>query len=139
MTTTTQRSLALARKLGWTAEVVERWIPIPGHPGGGIRRDLYGALDILCCRENLSGCFGIQSCSASALAAHKKTAEASEKLPFFLAGNRFEIWAWAKRGERGKRKLYRVKRWEFASHDPVVWIEIEPFGLSPHDERRTTR
>ena len=125
MRTTTQRSLKHARKLGWIAEVVERWIVIPNHPGGGIRKDLYGAIDILAVRGLLSGCFGIQSCSASALPAHKKTAEASDQLPFFLAGNRFEIWAWAKRGERGKRKLWQVKRWEFASHDPAVWIEIE--------------
>ena len=125
MRTTTQRSLAHARKLGWTAEVVERWIPIPKHPGGGIRKDLFGAIDTLGVCSYWLGCIGIQSCSASALAVHKKTAEASEQLPFFLAGNHFEIWAWAKRGERGKRKLYRVKRWEFASHDPAVWIEIE--------------
>ena len=42
----TQRSLAHLRKSGYTAEVVEKWIP-----GANIRRDLFGFGDVLAIRD----------------------------------------------------------------------------------------
>jgi len=112
MRSTTQRSLKLARDLGWHVEVVEKWIVIPGIPGGGKRRDLYGAVDIMGIRQGYAGTFGIQSCAGQgALAKHKVTALESKPLVLYASTNRFEIWSWDKRGPRGKRKVYTVKRW----------------------------
>ena len=171
---TAQRSLNHARKLGFTAEVVEKWISIqpndwkaryeqlleklqriaitpsppttplgtltlpqaallaeqkiptkPEYPGGGVRKDLHGCIDIYACKIGLLGGLGIQSCAASGLAAHRAKAIASEKLPFFLWGNSFEIWAWAKRGQAGKRKLYQVKRWRLITISPEIWEEVD--------------
>ncbi len=44
-TSPTQLTLRHLREQGWTAEVVEHWIP-----GANIRRDLYGFVDVLAVR-----------------------------------------------------------------------------------------
>lgn len=59
MSTPTQRSLALLRKDGWIAEVVEKWIPATRR-----RKDLWGFCDILCIREDGS-VLAVQTTSAS--------------------------------------------------------------------------
>ncbi len=43
----TQRTLEMLRKDGAIAQVVERWQIIPGHPGGGVRQDLFGCIDVV--------------------------------------------------------------------------------------------
>jgi hypothetical protein len=127
------RCLKRCRKLGWPPATVERWIPIPGFPGGGKRRDMYGGIDIVAMTP--TGTLGIQACSGlsgNGLAKHCHKLELLPGLctqreedpeepwegPCWTAGpgsrDRYlEVWAWAKRGPRGKRKLWtlRVVRW----------------------------
>ena len=42
--TLTGRTLGLLRRAGFLAEIVERWVPIPGK---NIRRDLFHVADVL--------------------------------------------------------------------------------------------
>jgi hypothetical protein len=108
MRSPTARTLKYFRDQGDLAEVVEKWIPIPKHPGGGVRRDLFDCIDVIA----IQGCklLGIQSTSGSNHASRVTKARASDKLKRFLAtGNAFEVWSWAKRGPRGKRKVWTPK------------------------------
>ena len=47
----TQRSLKMLRDEGWIVSVTEHWLVIPGHPGGGIRKDLFGFGDLLALKD----------------------------------------------------------------------------------------
>lgn len=117
-TSPTQRTLAELRKLGCDADIVERWIPGPlcfTKPGGprrgpfGFRKDLFGCFDIIAVEPGLTGVLLIQ-CSTEDKGRTDKI-RAWEGLGRFLAaGNRAEFWHWAKRGARGKRKLWTLKR-----------------------------
>ena len=109
-TTPTQRTLALLKKRGWTAAVVEKWIPIPNSPAGGIRRDLFGGIDVIALNPEAGWTrriHGIQCCAASGLAAHRDKLRAEPRMKLWIeAGGCLEIHAWRKVGARGKRKLW---------------------------------
>lgn len=103
----TQRTLALARELGFDAQVVEKW-----NPHARIRQDLFGIIDIIAIHAEL-GIIGIQATSGSNHSARVAKALAEPRLAKWLAaGGRFEIWSWAKRGPRGGRKTWQVRRQE---------------------------
>ncbi len=98
MRSPTERSLALMRKRGYIAEVVERW-----NPHAKVRHDLYGIIDILCLPQNgrESGSTGIQATSYSNHSARREKALASPNLPHWLqANNRFVIQSWKKKDNR---------------------------------------
>jgi hypothetical protein len=108
MRSPTARTLQWLRKEGFTAESTEKWIPVPKHPGGGIRRDLFGCIDIVA----IQGCklLGIQSTSGGNHNARVLKAMAEPKLAEWLAtGALFEVWSWTKKGARGKRKTWQVR------------------------------
>jgi hypothetical protein len=110
--TPTQRALAFYKELGFVCAVVEKW-----NPHAKIRQDLYGCIDILCCRRGV-GIIGVQACAGSSHAARRTKACAEPKLAEWLAaGGRFEVISFAKRGARGKRKLWTPKREELTKHD----------------------
>ena len=121
MRSPTARTKRYLEKQGCVVEVVEKWIPIAKHPGGGIRRDLFDVIDILCVRparlstnvhveQRSHGLIAIQSTSGSNHTARVKKALASHKLRLFLmTGNQFEIWSWSKKGARGKRKTWQPR------------------------------
>jgi hypothetical protein len=48
-TLATQRSLNYLRRLGWTACIVEKWIPPRGKMKFGVRIDAFGFGDLLAC------------------------------------------------------------------------------------------
>lgn len=105
MRSPTARTKRYLEAQGCIVEIVERWIPIPKHPGGGIRRDLFDCIDILCVQG--SKLVAIQSTSGSNHNARVLKAIASEKLARYLGtGNVFEVWSWSKKGPRGKRKVW---------------------------------
>ncbi len=102
----TQRTLARLRKDGWMAAVVEKW-----NPHARIRQDLFGFIDIVAVKD---GTLAIQATSIPNMRAREAKC-LDEKLHdkvlrWKLAGNRFEVWGWALRGPRGKRKVYTLKR-----------------------------
>ena len=103
----TQRSLELLRSMGYVAEVVERWVP-----QARVRLDFCGCIDILAVHSE-HGFLGVQATSASNVSARVKKAEVEPRLDVFLAaGGKFEVWGWGKKGAKGERKLWKVRRVE---------------------------
>ena len=95
----TQRTLALVRKQGFVAQVVEHVVPRTF-----IRRDLFNIIDILAINANHT--IGIQTTSGSNVSARIKKAIESEQLRLWLSSpdRRFLIHGW--------RKLKSSRRWE---------------------------
>lgn len=132
--TPTARTLAKLRKLGVTAQVVERWNPYGGarKPDGtavGNRVDLFGVIDVIVIGgreyslvDPRCGIIGIQATSAANMSSRRRKSAAEPRLLEWLnAGGRFEVWGWRKKGSR-----WIVKR-EFAYMvgDQVCWQPIE--------------
>ena len=67
-TSPTQLSLRHLRNEGWLVDVCERWVPNPGHPGGGKRRDLFGLVDLVAIREEVT--MGVQTTDHTSVSAH---------------------------------------------------------------------
>lgn len=110
--TPTQRTLALFRSLGFTAQVVERW-----NPHARCRVDLFGVIDILCVMPGV-GVVGVQACAGSSHATRRTKAIAEPRLKAWLdSGGRFEITSWRKGGARGERKTWQPRREEIRSSD----------------------
>jgi hypothetical protein len=104
----TQRALAHCRKLGWPAEKVEHRL------GGGcfITRDLFQAFDVLAL-DTSAGCLGIQVTSGSNAASRVAKLLANGTVRLWLGkGLRAEVWSYAKQGQRGKAKRWRLRRVE---------------------------
>lgn len=129
-TPTTARTLAHCRKLGWLAGVVERRIPFPKPQGTKI--DLFGVIDVVavvvptaahhswedhggdgpCSACWKPGAIGIQSTAniGGHHAKHRTKILAEPRaLAWVQAGNRLELWTWAKQGGRGQRKLWTLR------------------------------
>lgn len=117
--TPVQRALAILRKGGATAAIVEKWVgfgknadgsdrEIDGRAGG--RRDVWGFGDILAVRPEHKGALLLQVCGITGTNAHvrkmtedpltvtdpklRKLAETrrTAALAWLMAGNRIEIW-----------------------------------------------
>lgn len=113
MTSPTQRTLALLRESGWTAQVVERWVPQARK-----RVDLFGCIDLVAMRATDKGLLGVQATTAANLAARVTKALAEPRLLTWLsAGNRFLLHGWAKKGPAGARKLWAVNVREIVRAD----------------------
>ncbi len=101
----TQRSLELLRKLGYAAQVVERW-----NQWAKRRVDLFGCIDILAMHPE-HGLLAVQATTATNLSARVAKCKAEPLCRRFVEqAGQFEIWSWAKRGERGKRKTWSAVR-----------------------------
>ena len=115
--TPTSRTLTALRRAGWIADVVEHWIPHANR-----RRDLFGCIDIVAVRGGHVGVLGIQATSLPNVSARIKKAVALPALEIWLAaGNRFEVWGWAKRADG-----WHVQRVEINAADmrPVVLARV---------------
>ena len=114
--TPTARSLKHLRSLGWTAAIVERW-----NPYAKVRQDLFGIIDIVALRPRI--CLGVQTTIGAHHADRIAKAMAEPRLlPWLLAGCRFQVWSWAQRGPRGKRKLWTLRIEEIVA-------DVEPTGM----------
>lgn len=120
--TPTQRTLAELKRLGWTAQVVERW-----NPYARVRVDLFGCIDIvaitpeagtwtiadgkLAASESMQArIVGIQCTSGSGHSARRaKIAQEPRMWQWLATGARLEIWSWSKKGARGKRKTWQLR------------------------------
>lgn len=117
-TSPTARSLQVLRELGYEAQVVERFLKYAGPHG--IRQDLFGLADIEAIAADHT--LYVQACPASTLAAHAHKCLAEPRLGKLLAcaSRRFEVWSWALRGERGKRKLWALRRTRAHAHAGLI-------------------
>lgn len=112
-----ERCLELLRSEGWHPEKAEKWIQFRGTDKtgkartGGVRVDLFGVVDIAAIKSG-QPLLGVQACSGSGHAAHRKKALAEPRLRIYLAGigNVFEIWSWSQKGPRGEKKKWAVRR-----------------------------
>ncbi len=107
----TQRTLRELRKQGRLADICERWIMQPGHPGGGFRKDLFGFIDLIVLDPE-QGIIGVQSCGQD-FASHRRKimdSEATENVIEWLeCGGVCELWGWRKRKlKRGAKAM----RWQ---------------------------
>lgn len=116
----TARTLEECRKRGWVAQVVERTI---GRTF--IKQDLFGCIDIVALTKpddgllGVRGTVGIQATSGSNHAARRDKILAEPRMLSWLeAGNRLELWTWAKRG--------KTKRWTLR----VESFRVSDFGVS---------
>ena len=103
-TSPTQRTLALLRKDGYSAAIVEKYNSFIKR-----RFDLWGFIDLVAIRSTEKGVLGIQATSGSNITARIKKSLAIPELKVWLeAGNKFEVWGFSKKGARGKRKVWTV-------------------------------
>jgi hypothetical protein len=112
--TPTARTLAYYRKQGFSASVVEKWLPPRGTMKFGRRIDVWGFGDVLVCLPGW-GVALIQCTSRSGgnYAAHKaKILAIPELSQWKQSGGRVVLVGWGKRGPRGKRKLWQIREEE---------------------------
>ena len=111
----TQRALKQLRDLGFTCGIVEKW-----NMHTKQRQDLFGCIDLICVRDGV-GIVGVQATSGTNHSARREKSIAEPRLREGLeAGGRFEIVSFSKRGERGKRKLWTMRREELVLQDGAI-------------------
>jgi len=87
---TVQMSMRYLEDLGYTVDVVERWIP-GAH--GRVRKDLFGIFDLVAIRAGET--LGVQTTSRVNLPARLRKIERSQHLPGLLdAGWRVVVHGW---------------------------------------------
>ena len=89
------------------------------------RIDLFGFIDIVAL-DGHPGLLGIQATTTSNAPARvtKILEECTEAaLEWLAAGNRVEVWGWAKRGLKDKRKLWTLKRYSVEIVDGKLHAE----------------
>jgi hypothetical protein len=102
----TQRARAFCKANGWTSQIVERF-----NVYAKVRQDLFGVIDLVVLDGQGGGPLGVQVCAGASHAARRDKALAEPRLREWLsAPARFEVWSYSKRGERGKRKLWTLRR-----------------------------
>lgn len=123
--TPTQRSLERLRANGFIACKVEQRLPFAGGKRAGegqpaVLRDAFGFGDILAAK-NGAGVWLVQATSGSHVNARVKKATApiledgtinpahACLVEWLAAGGHFQVWGWAKRGPRGKRKVWTLR------------------------------
>jgi hypothetical protein len=122
MSSPTQRSLDFLRKTGWTVCVVEKWIPQTMQ-----RKDAFGFGDLLGCKVGVPGATLFQVTSTSNLSARREKIKGIPEAGIWLAaGNRIVLHGWAKRGPKGKRKVWTLKE-EIFCEDKIFEELMETF------------
>lgn len=123
-----QKSREELKRLGYDTWIVEK----PYNPYTKRREDLFNLIDVVGIRDDLVGVCGIQACGEDASSHIQKILEGfrdrkGNEVPpnphlsvWLKAGNRFYIWSWCLRGDRGKRKKYRLREIEFLIEDEQV-------------------
>lgn len=125
MSSPTARTVQLLRKAGYLAEVVERWLPIPGK---SVRRDLFGFADVLAVHPRQHVFLLVQCTSLGHVADRLTKAKGRPELATWLAaGGQFEVWGLGKRG---------VKRVAVTGQDLAEATIVAPLRRSGGKGRR---
>lgn len=93
----TVRTLEYYRNQGMIVEMVEKWIIMPKHPAGGVRKDYLSIIDMIAISKE-AGIIGIQS-TGSAFSEHYKkiTIEHRNNATAWLnAGGKLVLISWRK-------------------------------------------
>lgn len=111
----TRRSLAKLKQLGFQAAILERW-----NQWAKIRQDLWSFGDLIACRAGI-GIMLIQTTSGDNHAKRREKIINEPRAATWLeSGGKIEVWSWAKRGDRGCRKLWTLRREEITMADMVA-------------------
>lgn len=103
--TPTSRSLKYLKELGYTCQVVEKFLPF-----AKVRVDLFGGIDIVAIKEGIPGILGIQATSTGNINARVKKLQEIEALALWKrCGNSLQVWGWGLKGKQGKRKTYQLR------------------------------
>lgn len=103
MSSPTQRSLEYMRKLGYHAEVTEKWVP-----GANIRKDLWTFCDVLCLHRETAALVAVQTTSASNVSARIAKIMECELTPLVRkAGIAIVVHGWSK-GPNGRWRVRLV-------------------------------
>lgn len=113
MSSPTQRTLKLMRERGWIAEVVERWIPNGTRSSGlrgGIRKDLWSFVDVLCLHPESGEILAVQTTSASNMSARiRKIAECDLTPIVRKCGIGIHVHGWVPPGKNKRRWTVRER------------------------------
>jgi hypothetical protein len=127
--TPTARTLAHRRRGGYIAGVVERWIPNARPDGRGIRRDLFGFIDVVAAKPG-GPILGIQATAVGNVSHRLNKARGLAELRTWLAsGARFQVWGWCKRRGRWAPRIVEV-----SAVDLAAVVVSQP----PRNRRRST-
>ena len=99
----TQRSLKWLRDQGAVVEVVERW-----NMHSRTRHDLYNMFDLLALMPD-GTLVGLQVTSTGNVSARIEKLRANPVLALWMIRHKAVVHGWAKRGPRGKRKMWTLK------------------------------
>jgi hypothetical protein len=103
MSSPTQRSLAYLRKHGYHVAIVEKW-----NPYVRIRQDLFGCIDLIAIKPGQT--LAVQTTSGSHVSGRADKIRGLEALTWMQeAGWTVAVHGWAKRGARGKRKVWTLR------------------------------
>mgnify|MGYP001584489199 FL=1 len=105
--TPTQRSLQKMRAEGWFCAITERW-----NPWAKIRQDLFGFVDLLCFKGDIT--LAVQVTTGDNVSARLAKIGQSQAAQLWLESptRRIAVHGWAKRGPRGKRKQWTCREVE---------------------------
>lgn len=107
----TQKTLEHYRDQGMIVDIVERWLPMPAHPGGGMRKDFIGLIDLIAFSPE-HGIIGVQSFGSNYSEHWKKVLEKKNILTTWIqSGGKFHLIGWRKVvKERGsKLRIYKPR------------------------------
>lgn len=110
-----QRSKELLQEQGFHVWIAERW-----NQWAHKRQDMFGFADLLAIKSGISGVTAVQA-TGEDVQSHIEKMLPNPYLKIWLeAKNQCFIWAWRKRGERGKRKTWQLRTIEFLLKDGIV-------------------
>jgi hypothetical protein len=108
--------MEILRDNGWLVYVAEKWIAIPGHPAGGVRRDAWSCVDLVAIKLGQPVLF-VQTTSADNISHRVEKIRAVTMtigelevpvLPVLLDVGRLEIHGWKKPGSASRRWRVRI-------------------------------
>jgi hypothetical protein len=118
----TARTLEALRRDGWTAQVVESWIPRLN-----VRRDLFGVGDVLAVKPGDPPL--LLQCTSGSHHAHRvgKSRQEPRLRAWLASGATFEVWSWSKVDDR-----WQCRRTPLVMNDMDVVSTVAP----PQRQRR---
>ena len=138
MRSPTERSIKLLKKRGYVAEVCEKWLMIPDHPAGGIRKDLFGCDIAAIDPTGEMPPLMVQTTSSGVSARLAKLKEIPALVGWLKFGCLLEAHGWTTRKKKGRE--YWVGRIELAQLDflsEIIFIRQEDVWSS-HPKRQKT-
>ena len=121
MSKPTQRTIKFLKDKGMDCCIVERWVPMPAHPAGGFRKDMFGFGDLIALDGD--SIIAVQSCGQAFSAHHLKITEDEEVAPYALhwiqCGGRLILIGWRKilKKRGGKAKIWSPRIKEYSEGD----------------------